>query len=271
MGFIGVGGMGGGHVRSFLPQPDVQVLAVCDVRDAHSQRAKSVVDAHYGNSACAIYRDYRELLTRNDIDAVLIAVPDHWHVLVAIEAARRGKHIYLEKPVGRTVAEALALRQAVHRHGVVFQLGTQQRSTRDYRQACRLVRSGRIGELRTIYIGSARPTEMPAGPEQPIPEGFDYDFWLGPAPWAPFTPERCTRSWTLLHDYSLGCIGGAWGVHDVDIAQWASGFEQTCPIAVEGTGVFRLTTPRPAVRHSPSSSALQHLSSSRRTGRCPPG
>lgn len=239
MGFIGVGGMGSGHLRSCLGQEDVQVLAVCDVRDAHVQHARDLVNVRYGNAACAAYRDYRELLARDDIDAVLIATPDHWHVLIAIEAARQRKHMYLEKPVARTIAEAQALRQAVHRYGVVFQLGTQQRSSRDYRQACQLVRAGRIGELRTILIGGARPTEMPANLGQPIPEGFDYDAWLGPAPWSPYTPERCTRSWTLLHDYSLGCIGGAWGVHDVDIAQWAGSFEATCPVAVEGMGVFK--------------------------------
>lgn len=238
MAFIGVGSMGGGHLRAFLEYPEVRVCAVCDVREEFRERAKQSVDSRYGSAECEAYEDYRELLARNDIDAVLIAVPDHWHVLIGIEAARQGKHMYYEKPVGRTVQEAKALRAAVRRYGVVFQFGTQQRSTGYYRQACELVNNGNIGELHTIMIGSASSQYCAFPPEQSVPAGFNYEMWLGPAPWAPYTAERCTRNWTLIYDYSLGCVSGAWGVHDVDIAQWALRAENTGPVEVEGTGVF---------------------------------
>lgn len=129
---------------------------MCDVRDSHAGRAKQLVDVHYGDQACAACGDFRHLLARDDIDAVLIAVPDHWHVLIGLEAARRRKDMYFEKPVGMSIAEGKALRAAVRRYGVVFQFGTQQRSSENFRFACELVRNGRIGELKTIMIASAR-------------------------------------------------------------------------------------------------------------------
>mgnify|MGYP000882389215 CR=1 FL=1 len=237
MGMIGVGGMGSGHVRALLTHDDVRVVAICDVREEFRLRAKERVDAKYQDKACATYNDFRELLARRDIDAVLIAVPDHWHALIGIEAAQAGKDMYYEKPMARTVAESKAVRTAVKRHQVVFQFGTQQRSSYNYRFAAELVANGRIGELKTIMIGSATSQYIPNQPEQPVPPGFDYDMWLGPAPWAPYTFERCTSKWTLIYDYSLGCVGGAWGVHDVDIAQWVLG-DNTAPTEIEGWGVF---------------------------------
>jgi hypothetical protein len=238
MGFIGVGNMGSGHLRSFLGYPDVHVAAVCDVRESHRLRAKELVDQSYENRDCAVYHDFRELLARPDIDAVLIAVPDHWHVLIGLEAARNGKHMYYEKPLSRSIRESKAIRDQVRKSGVVFQFGTQQRSDQRFRLACELVRNGKIGELQTIMIGSANYKQIPAQPVQTVPEGFDYDFWLGPAAWAPYTFERCTRNWTLLYDYSLGCVSGAWGIHHVDIAQWANDADATFPIEIEGTGTF---------------------------------
>ncbi len=238
MGMIGVGGMGGGHVRGFLQHADVRVAAICDVREDRRQAAKDVVDQRYGDKSCETYNDFRELLARKDIDAVLIAVPDHWHALIGIEAARQGKSMYYEKPMGVSVAEAKAVREAVNRHGVVFQFGTQQRSGRDYQAAYELIRNGRIGQLKTMLIGSAGSQYVPNQPTQPVPAGFDYDMWLGPAPWAPYTYERCTRNFTLIYDYSLGCISGAWGVHDTDICQWYNDADATDPIEVEGAGDF---------------------------------
>ncbi len=238
MGAVGVGGMGTGHVRRFLQYGDVRMAAVCDVRREHRQRAKNLVDERYGDTACDACGDYRELLARSDIDAIVTAAPDHWHVLIGIEAARRGKHMYFEKPVGRTVAEALALREAVRRYGVVFQFGTQQRSSREFRHACEVARNGRLGELRDIVVGSARTQYSPNKPPEPVPEGFDYEMWLGPAPWTPYTFERCTRNWTLIHDYSLGCVSGAWGIHDVDTAQWANDSDGAPPVEIEAWGVF---------------------------------
>ena len=238
MGSIGVGGMGSGHLRALLGYPEVRVAAVCDVRATNRQRAKDTVDTRYGDNACAAYSDFRELLARKDIDAVLIAAPDHWHALIGLEAARQGKHMYYEKPMGVSFAESQAMREAVQRSGVVFQFGTQQRSSQGYRFTCELVRNGRIGRLHTILIGSAMSQYVPNQPAQPVPEGFDYDMWLGPAPWAPYTYERCTNRFTLIYDYSLGCISGAWGIHDVDSAQWINDSDSTGPVEVEGTGVF---------------------------------
>lgn len=238
MGFIGVGNMGTGHVRTFLRHEDVRAVGVCDVRDSHAGRAKEMVDAHYGDQACATTGDFRRLLARDDIDAVLIAVPDHWHVLIGLEAARRGKDIYFEKPVGMSIEEGKALRAAVERYPVVFQFGTQQRSSENFRFACELVRNGRIGEFQTIMIASARSSHVVHYRPQPVPPGFDYEMWLGPAPWAPYTYERCRRDWTLIYDHSLGGIGGAWGIHHVDIAQWANDSDSTGPIEVEGWGTF---------------------------------
>jgi predicted dehydrogenase len=238
MGFIGVGGMGGGHVRAFSAFPDVRIVAICDVRKLHRDRAKQVVDTRYGDTACATYGDFREILAREDIDAVLTACPDHWHVLVGLEIARRRKDVYFEKPVGMSVTEAKALRQAVNRSGIIFQFGTQQRSDQRFRLACELVRNGRIGQLRKIVLAAASFTQVPNQPVQPVPEGFDYDMWLGPAPWVPHCELRCTRQFTLLYDHSLGCVGGAWGVHDADIAQWSVDADSTGPIEVEGVGYF---------------------------------
>jgi predicted dehydrogenase len=254
MANIGVGGMGSGHCQALLQIPDVQVVAVCDVRRQHRDRAKQWVDARYGDKSCATYNDFREVLARKDIDAVAIAVPDHWHALIGIEAARNGKDMYYEKPMGLTFADARAMREAVRRYGVVFQFGTQQRSSREYRYACELVRNGHIGELQTIVIGSAQYEPVATQPAQPAPEGFDYDLWLGPAPWAPYTELRCTRNWTLIYDYSLGCISGAWGIHDVDIAQWANDADHSGPVSAEGTAFI----PRDGLYDTPLKFEIEH-------------
>ncbi len=236
MGFIGVGNMGTGHVRTFLGFEDVQARAVCDVRMEHRDRAKGMIDEKYGNQDCATHNDFRELLARDDIDAVLIATPDHWHALIGQEAARQGKAMYYEKPMGFTVAEAQAIRETVHRYGSIFQFGTQQRSDPRFRFAIELVRNGYIGDLKQIVVGSASYTEVETQQEEEVPEGLDYDTWLGPAPWAPYTSLRCTRNWTLIRDYSLGCLSGAWGIHHIDIAQWTMDADDSGPVSVEARG-----------------------------------
>lgn len=197
-----------------------------------------MVDRWYGNGDCRVHRDYREILASEDLDAVCIAVPDHWHVLIGLEAVLKNKHLYFEKPVGLSIEEAKIMRDTVRRTGVVFQFGTQQRSDDRFRLACELVRNGRIGTLETIMIGSATYDPVPDQPVEPVPEGFDYDFWLGPAPSKPYTQLRCTRNWTLISDYSLGCVSGAWGIHQVDIAQWANDADMTYPTETEGWGTF---------------------------------
>ncbi len=238
MGCIGVGGMGTGHVRSFLGFDDTQLVAVCDVRKEHREHAKSLIDEKYGNTDCVPYNDFRELLDRDDIDAIMTATPDNWHALIGLEAARQGKDMYFEKPLALSIGESQALRDAVKKSGIIFQLGTQQRSEIKFRHTIELIRNGYLGELQTVMIGSASYEQIPKQPEQKAPAGFDYDFWLGPAPWAPYTFERCTRQWTLIADYSLGCISGAWGIHSVDMVQWVNRSDDATPVTAEGSGFF---------------------------------
>ena len=138
--------------------------------------------------------------------------------------------------MGFTVAEAQAMRATVQRYGTIFQFGTQQRSDPRFRFAIELVRNGYLGDLEQVIVGSASFTEVPTQPKEPVPEGLDYDFWLGPAEWSPYTTLRCTRNWTLIRDYSLGCLSGAWGIHHIDIAQWTMDADDSGPIAVEARG-----------------------------------
>ena len=245
MGAIGVGSMGGGHLRSFLNYDEVQVVGVCDLRKTFRQRGKQRVDERYGDEGCATYRDFRALLARADIDAVFIATPEHWHGLIGIEAAKQRKHMYLEKPIDVHVAAALALRRAVHRYGVVFQFGTQQRSSQQFRYACELVRNEAIGKLQTVVVGSLPSISYPLEPLEPEPEpdAFDYDMWLGPAPRQPYSFQRCASRaegsvgvWMHIYDYGLGGLAGAWGVHHIDIAQWGSGMDLTGPVSIQGRG-----------------------------------
>jgi predicted dehydrogenase len=237
IGHIGVGRMGGGHVRGFLKMPDVRVMAISDIREETLETFKTAVDRHYGDAACLGFTDFRELLARKEIDAVVIAPGERWHPLMGIEAARRGKHLYCEKPLSVTLAEGLALREAVRKYGVVFQWGTQQRSSHYYRHTAELVRNGYIGDVRTIMIGSAGGG--PPKPEPPEilkdpPAGFDYDMWLGPSPWVPYSDVRVSLTWLFIRDYGLGCLGGAWGIHDLDAAQFFLDTDGTAPVEIEG-------------------------------------
>jgi predicted dehydrogenase len=248
LGCLGLGIQGMGNMRTFRGNPDVRVLAVCDVHEAQREQAKKAVDEFYDSKDCTAYKDFRELMERKDIDAVQITAPDHWHPLIALEAIRRGKHMYCEKPVGWSVRAAQVLRKAVKERAVVFQFGTQQRSDGRFRRACELVRNGKIGQLKTILVGVPGSWTYPKQPAEPVPKELDYELWLGPAPMAPYCYQRC-RPWTqgqgwggysiwyCISDYCLGMIGN-WGVHHLDIAQWGNGTELSGPTEIEGTGVF---------------------------------
>lgn len=245
LGCIGLGIQGTGNMRTFYGNPETQVVAVCDVHETQRRRGKQVVDEFYDNGDCAAYKDFRELLAHKDIDAVQITTPDHWHPLVALEATRQRRHMYCEKPIGWSVRAAQAVRKAVHESGVVFQFGTQQRSSGKFRLACELVRNGKIGPLKTILVGVPGSWTCPSQSVEPVPKELDYDLWLGPAPLAPYCYHRC-RPWTekdgwsiwyCISDYCMGMIGN-WGVHHLDIAQWGNGTELGGPAEVEGTGVF---------------------------------
>jgi predicted dehydrogenase len=223
---------------NFLSQPGAQVVAVCDVNARRREAVRQQVDTRYQSTGCKAYNDFRELLARTDIDAVLIASPDHWHVPHAVAAAEAGKDMYVEKPLMLSLSQGQALRSAVERHGRVFQYGTQQRSSWEFRFACELVRNGRIGELRRIKVGSPASRVSETLAPMPVPEWLDYDLWLGPAPWAPYSDNRIVNNYWWHHsDYALGFVAG-WGIHHVDIAQWGNATDLTGPVEVEGTGVF---------------------------------
>lgn len=238
---IGSGGRGSLHARTWSELPESRLVAICDVNSQHAQQVKTAVDAAQGDKACAVYSDFRELLARDDIDAVSIAVPDHWHALIALAALRAGKHVYLEKPLAYTVEQGRALVDAVRRYGAVLQQGTQQRSMSTFQRASWLARSGKLGRVHTAIATSPYgPQGGDPTPTSPPPE-IDYEFWLGPAPWKPYTPGRCSGhggvGWYHIRDYSGGWIT-AWGSHHVDCAQWALGKDHEAPVVVEAQGEF---------------------------------
>ncbi len=251
---IGMIGMGRqafySNVKSFLHAPDTQVVAVCDVDAWRLNNAREAVAKYYGKEradgklkGCATYTDFRELLSRSDIDAVMISTPDHWHVPMAIAAAQAGKDICCEKPLTLSIAEGRALSDTVRRYNRVFRTDSEFRSISCFQKACELVLNGRIGKVHTIRTG------VPAGdvagtpqPEMPVPEELDYDSWLGPAPVAPYTEHRVhprhsydRPGWMRVQDYCEGMITN-WGAHLNDIAQWGNGTERTGPIEVEAAG-----------------------------------
>ena len=238
IGFIGTGGHGiGMNLKSFLPQPDAQAVAVCDVDPVHLEQGRDTVNKKYGNTDCAAYKDFREVLARGDIDAVMISTPDHWHVPISIAAAKAGKDVECEKPT-LTIAEGRELCTVMKRYGRVFQWSTEDRSVDVYHRMCELVRNGRIGKVHTIRVELPSGPEPPGNPEpMPVPKGFDYDMWLGPAPWAPYTKDRIHWNFRWILDYSGGQLTD-WGAHLLDGAQWGNDTEHTGPVEVEGKGVF---------------------------------
>ena len=237
MGAIGLGGQGLHNLRSFLTFDDVHVLAVCDVDRNHLQTAKQTVDAAYGNKDCVTYSDFWEVLARGDIDTVLIATPDHWHAILAIEAARAGKDIYCEKPISLTVAQGRAVAETMKRYGTVYQSGTQRRSIACFRFGVDIARSGMLGNLHTLHCYYHNGPTCPPQKSQPVPDGFNYDMWLGPAPFEPYTPLRCHANFRWIYDYSGGQLTDL-GAHFADLAQWAHGIEDTSPTQYEGWAEF---------------------------------
>jgi len=194
VGCIGVGGMGTGNLKNFLGLEDCRVVAVCDTYKDKQQKAKKLVDEHYGDTGCAAFGDYRELIARKDIDAVMIATQDHWHALIATAAAAAGKDMYCEKPMGISVEQGQAILKAVRRHKRVFQAGTWQRSQQKFRHACELARNGYVGKLHTVQVAAPGPQYQPkytgALDPQPVPDGFDWERWRGPASAQPYNPGR---------------------------------------------------------------------------------
>jgi len=236
VGCVGVGPQGTGVMRNFLGQKDAHVVAICDVKSTRRDAVQKMVNNHYKGTGCTAYKDFRKLMARDDIDVILSATTDHWHVLTALAAVKSGKDVYLEKPMGLSVEQDQALRAAVHRYGRIFQFGTQQRSGRNFRLACELALNGKLGKLHTINVWSPGSRQAGDPTPVPVPEWLDYRMWLGPAPYKPYTKDRCVNNiWWHVSDYALGFIAG-WGIHPVDIALWGGGDKLTGPITLEGKG-----------------------------------
>jgi predicted dehydrogenase len=245
LGFIGVGMMNRGHLGWFLGQKDTQVLAVCDVDTKRRDDAKKRVETKYAEEmksgaykGCDAYVDFRELLARKDIDAVVIATPDHWHAIPAIEACQAGKDVYCEKPLSLTIHEARQMVAAARKRDRVFQTGSQQRSEAGFRTACELVRSGRIGKVKAVYVNVGGPSKPCDLPEEKMEEGLDWDRWLGPAPKRPYNSVLSPRgihnhfpNWRNYREYSGGMMTD-WGAHHFDIAQWGLGMDGSGPVEI---------------------------------------
>lgn len=236
MGCIGMGSMGVADMQGFLGKQEVQVVAVCDVDKAQRDKAKTIVDEKYKNPDCKTYLDFRDVIERTDIDALSIALPDHWHSIPAVMGAAAGKDIHAQKPLARTIREGRAICDAVRRYGIVWQTGSQQRSSEDFHRACELVRNGRIGKVTTVEVGLPTGSASDNKPVQQIPEGVDWDFWLGPAPLVPYQ-GILHWNWRWIMDYSGGQLTD-WAGHHIDIAHWGLDLERTGPVEIEGRGVY---------------------------------
>ena len=236
MGAIGVGSQGSGDMRGFLSKPEVQMVAVCDVDKSHRDNAKKTVDERYRNSDCTVYLDFRDLIGRSDLDAVQLAMPDQWHAIPAIAAARAGLDIHGQKPLARSIREGRAICNAVHRYGRVWQTGSQQRSDWKFRRACELVRNGRIGKILKVEVGLPTGGATDVKPVTQVPEGLDWNFWLGPAPYVPYRGV-VHWNWRWIMDYSGGQLTD-WAGHHIDIAHWGMGWDYTGPVEIEGKGNY---------------------------------
>ena len=226
IGHIGINWMGGGHLGAYAQNKEYPSVAVCDCDEHHLTKAKNRVGDH-----CKAYADFRDLLADRDVDAVVIAVPDHWHAIISIRAAEAGKDIYCEKPMSLGIRDARAMVNAVRRYERVFQTGSQQRSSANFRYACELVRSGYIGKVLTIHVGVGGPSGPCYLPAEPTPDHIDWDMWLGPAPWRPFHRNIHPVRWRAFRDYSGGGMTD-WGAHHFDIAQWGLGMDESGPVEV---------------------------------------
>lgn len=229
LGHIGVGTRGGGLLRDFQKCPNSHSVAVSDAYRDRREEAAALIQGRG-------YADFRELLDRPDIDAVVIATPDHWHVPMAMAALRAGKHVYVEKPLGLTIEQDLACRALVRQTGKIFQYGTQQRSMPHCRIGCELVRGGYIGKVHTIEVVAPTGGEGGSTEKAPIPPNLDYEAWIGPAPMVDYTVDRCKTPGTyFIYDYSIGYLAG-WGAHPLDIMIWGCDADLSGLITVEGTG-----------------------------------
>jgi predicted dehydrogenase len=251
IGAIGAGRISRGHDLPGLWKYDAaRIVAVCDLDSKRVDDARRLVNGYYTKKSgqayngVVTYADYRELLANKDIDAVVISTPDHWHAIIAIHAVQAGKDVYLQKPASLTIAEGRALSDAVHRSGRIFQIGSQQRSSPQFRYAAELVRNGRIGQLKTVYVGLPGDPAGEDEPVMPVPKNLNYDMWLGSTPVVPYTEKRVhpqndygRPGWLRCEQFGAGMITG-WGAHHIDSAHWGMDTEHTGPIEVSGSAEF---------------------------------
>lgn len=256
---INVGAIGTGRISRVHDLPGIwrfdsaRIMAVCDLDSHRVADAKTLVNEHYAKATgkpyggVKTYGHYRELLANKDVDAVVISTPDHWHALIAMDAVRAGKDVYLQKPASLTIAEGRTLSDTVHRSGQIFQIGSQQRSSPQFRYAAELVRNGRIGELKTVEIGLPGDPSGDDEPRMPVPKNLDYDMWLGSTPVVYYTERRVhpqagydRPGWLRCEQFGAGMITG-WGAHHIDSAHWGMGTEFTGPIEIWGTAEFPKT------------------------------
>src|SRR5258705_5114444 len=242
VGIVGWGMMGPGNTDGLMAEKDCQVVAACDLDKRPLQQAVDRINKKYGNSDCKAYHDYREMIAREDIDAVMLAIPDHWHALASVDTANRKKHIYGGKPVGRTIAEQQAIVRAVQKNGITWQTGSWQRSQDNFHKAAEIVRNGLIGKVKHVEVGlpgghvDFKQTKDKMQPTEPPPE-LDYDRWIGPAQMMPYIEGRVHMNWRW--NYNTG--GGQlldWIGHHCDIAHWGLDFDNTGPMEVAGEGDF---------------------------------
>ena len=235
-GHIGVGGQGNGNLGRFMGRKEVTAAAVCDVDRNRVAQAAKRVEGKYGK--CAVFGDYRKLLESDDIDAVVISTPDHWHALPTIDACNAGKDVYVEKPLSLTIVEGRRMVEAARRNKRIVQTGSQQRSAGNFRKACELVRNGYIGKVQKVLVGIPGPNH----PGKPIPDSeppaeLDYDMWLGPAPFRKYNKNRVHYNFRFFKDYSGGQMTH-WGAHHIDIGQWGLGADNSGPVKIKGTATF---------------------------------
>ncbi len=237
LGGIGIGGRGSYDLGCFMKEPDVQFVAICDVRSDRREAVKKRADAHYGNQDCAMYRDFRELLGRDDIDALLITTGSNWHAMLSIYAAKAGKDVYCEKPCTKNISESLALAATYDRTGRVFQGGMQRRNLPHFEFAVELARRGELGKLKEVHACCGGGTRMSAWPNpepEPPHEQLDWDMYLGPVAWRPYSRSQIGSGF----EKGGGMVGGGvleWGSHCVDLCQWAADSDNTAPVEYEPT------------------------------------
>lgn len=244
IGCIGMGTQMGGLMGGLMGRKDTQIVAVCDVDTTRRENAKKKAEDHYAKQTglnykgCAAYKDFREIMNRKDIDAVVIATPDHWHAYIAIAAVNSGKDVYCEKPLTESIHEAKELVKATRKNNRVFQVGSMQRSSREFRVACELVRNGVVGDIKTIDVSVGGPAKFCDLPTEEVEPGLDWDMWLGPAPARGYNSALSPRgvhkhfpAWRNYREYGGGGVTD-WGAHHFDIAQWGMGMDESGPVEI---------------------------------------